>query len=152
MNHNAAMTVKSSFLWLLGLLFILSYPMLISIYVFLPLLIGAAGYLLLNGLEKGKVSWVVLAIVYMLNLEINLSLPLFLILISTLLFYVLLYPSLTYFRKCHVCRPLLSVLLLDIIYLLCLFSYDFIFQTQSIVLDEILLYSLIVDMLIVVIL
>lgn len=142
----------SSFLWLLGLFFILLYPMLISIYVFLPLLIGAMGYLLVYGLDKGKISFVLLAIIYMLNVEINLSLPLFLILISTLLFYVLVYPYLKYFRKCQVCRPLLSVLFLDIIYLMCLFSYDFIFQTKSIVLDEILLYSLIVDMLVVVIL
>lgn len=142
----------SSFLWLLGLFFILFYPMLISIYVFLPLLIGAMGYLLVYGLDKGKISFVLLAVIYMLNVEINLSLPLFLILISTLLFYILVYPYLKYFRKCQVCRPLLSVLFLDIIYLMCLFSYDFIFQTKSIVLDEILLYSLIVDMLIVVIL
>lgn len=142
----------SSFLWLLGLFFILFYPMLISIYVFLPLLIGAMGYLLVYGLDKGKISFVLLAILYMLNVEINLSLPLFLTLIATLLFYVLVYQHLKYFRKCQVCRPLLSVLFLDIIYLMCLFSYDFVFQTQSIVLDEILLYSLIVDMLIVVIL
>ena len=126
--------------------------MLISIYVFLPLLIGAVGYLFINGMEEGRVSFIVLAVVYMLNLEINLSLPLFLILISALLFYVLIYPYLKYFRKCVVCRPLLSVLFLDMIYLMCLFSYDFIFQTHSIVLDEILLYSLIVDMLVVVIL
>lgn len=152
MNHSAAITLKSTFLWLLALFFILFYPMLISIYVFLPLLIGAVGYLFVNGMEEGRVSFIVLAVVYMLNLELNLSLPLFMILISTLLFYVLVYPYLKYFRKCLVCRPLLSVLFLDVIYLMCLFSYDFIFQTQSIVLDEILLYSLIVDMLVVVIL
>ena len=150
--NRPALTVKSTFLWLLGLSFVGFYPMLISIYVFLPLLIGAVGYLFINGMEEGRVSFIVLAVVYMLNLEINLSLPLFLILISALLFYVLIYPYLKYFRKCVVCRPLLSVLFLDMIYLICLFSYDFIFQTQSIVLDEILLYSLIVDMLVVVIL
>lgn len=149
--NSAAITVKRTFLWLLLLSIACFYPMLISIYVFLPLLIGAVGYLFINGIEEGKVSLMVLAIMYIVNLEINLSLPLFLILISTLLFYVLVYPYLKYFRKCKVCKPLLSVLFLDIIYLMCLFSYDFIFQTQSIVLDEILLYSLIVDMLLVVI-
>ncbi|HEY9190943.1 MAG TPA: hypothetical protein VIM88_08760 [Sulfurovum sp.] len=149
--NSAALTVKSAFLWLLALSVACFYPMLISIYVFLPLLIGAVGYLFISGLEEGRVSFIVLAIAYIVNLEINLSLPLFLILISTLIFYVLIYPYLKYFRKCKVCKPLLSVLFLDMIYLLCLFSYDFIFQTQSIVLDEILLYSLIVDMLLVVI-
>lgn len=150
--NDAVMTGWKPFLWLLGILFILFYPMLISIYVFLPLLIGVMGYMLVYGIEEGKVSFVLIAIVYMLNLEINLSLPHLLLLLSSLLFYALVYPSLKYFGRCKVCRPLLSVFFLDIIYLMCLFSYDFIFQTQSIVLDKLLLYSLLVDALVVVIL
>ena len=138
--------------WLFTGIFIFFYPMLISIYVFLPLLIGAMGYMLIQGLEREKTPFILLAIVYMVNLEVNLSLPIFLTVISSLLFYVLIYPSLKHFRRCKICRPLLSVLFLDLMYLGCLFSYDFIFQTQSIILDEILLYTLIVDMLIVVIL
>ena len=147
--------VKTQF----GMLFLLFaaafaffYPMLISIYVFLPLLVGAVGYMLVQGLEKDRTSLILLPIIYMLNLEVNLSLPIFLIIISTLLFYVTLYPYLQHFRKCKICRPLISVVLLDLMYLCCLFFYDFIFQTHSIVLDDILLYSLIVDMLVVVIL
>lgn len=141
-----------SFIWLSLLLFIVFYPMLISIYVFLPLLIGVMGYLLIQGIEKGKTRYIFVAIIYFINLEVNLSLPFFLIFISSLLVYVLFYHSLLYFRKCRVCRPLLSVLLIDAVYLGSLLSYDFIFQTNSIVLDNILLYSLIVDLLIVVIL
>ena len=138
--------------WLGGLLFISFYPMLISIYVFLPLFIGAMSYILIEGLDRPKPLYTLLALLYMINLEVNLSLPLFLIVIITLLFYVIVYPYLRHFRKCRICRPLLSVILLDLIYLGALFAYDFIFQTQTIVLDSILLYSLIVDMLIVVIL
>ena len=126
--------------------------MLISIYVFLPLLIGVMGYVFIQGIEKGKTRYIFVAIIYFINLEVNLSLPFFLIFISSLLVYVLFYHSLLYFRKCRVCRPLLSVLLIDAVYLGSLLSYDFIFQTNSIVLDDILLYSLIVDLLIVVIL
>ncbi|UPT76756.1 hypothetical protein MN086_06780 [Sulfurovum sp. XGS-02] len=140
------------FFWLFSATFIFFYPMLISIYVFLPLLIGAMGYMLVQGLEREKTLFILLSIVYMVNLEVNLSLPIFLTVISSLLFYVLLYPSLKHFRRCIICRALLSVLLLDLMYLGCLFTYDFIFQTQSIILDEILLYTLIVDMLVVVIL
>ncbi len=140
------------FFWLFASIFIFFYPMLISIYVFLPLLIGAMGYMLVQGLERERASFILLAIVYMVNLEVNLSLPLFLTVISSLLFYLLVYPSLKHFRRCTICRALLSVLFLDLMYLGCLFSYDFIFQTQSIILDEILLYTLIVDMLVVVIL
>ena len=94
----------------------------------------------------------IIAIIYIINLEVNLSLPLFLIIIATLIFYVTIYPYFIHFKKCTVCKALLSVFFIDLIYLGCIFSYDFIFQTQSIVLDKILLYSLIVDMLVVVIL
>ncbi|SFV52865.1 hypothetical protein MNB_SV-8-1389 [hydrothermal vent metagenome] len=126
--------------------------MLISIYVFLPLLIGIMGYILMQGIEKGKLSYILIAVVYFINLEVNLSLPFFLTIISSLLVYVLFYCHLTYFRRCRICRPILSVLLLDALYLGSLLSYDFIFQSHSIVLDNILLYSLIVDLLVVVIL
>jgi hypothetical protein len=140
------------FIWLGGLLFVSFYPMLISIYVFLPLFIGAMSYLLIVGLDKPKPLYTLLALFYMVNLEVNLSLPTFLMVIITLLFYVIVYPYLRHFRKCKICKPLLSVILLDLAYLGALFAYDFIFQTQTIVLDSILFYSLIVDMLIVVIL
>jgi len=135
-----------------GLVFVSFYPMFISIYVFLPLFIGAMSFLLIEGVDRSKPLYSLLAVLYMINLEVNLSLPLFLIVITTLLFYVILYPYLKHFRKCKICRPLLSVILLDLIYLGTLLAYDFIFQTQTIMLDTILLYSLIVDMLIVVIL
>ena len=141
-----------TFFWIAVVFFILFYPMLISIYVFLPLLIGAMSYVLILGLDKEKSLSLPIAIIYLINLEVNLSLPLFLTIISSFLFYVTLYPSLKHFRKCKVCKPLLSVVLLDIFYLGALFIFDFIFQTQSIVLDTILLYSLVVDMLIVVLL
>ena len=140
------------FIWLAVLLFIIFYPMLISIYVFLPLLIGVMGYILMQGIEKGKIHYIFISLVYFINLEVNLSLPFFLIVISSLLVYVLFYHSLIYFRDCMICRPVLSVLLIDGVYLGSLLAYDFIFQTNSIVLDNILLYSLIIDLLIVVIL
>ena len=147
------MRLESSLIyWMLFLSFVVFYPMLISIYVFLPLFIGAMSYVMIYGLETGKPSYVFIAILYMLNMEINLSLPIFLIIISTLIFYVLIYPKLKYLRLCIPCRGLISVLFLDVIYLGCLFGFDVIFQTQSIELDIILLYSLIIDMLVVVIL
>ncbi len=139
-------------LWLSVLLFIIFYPMLISIYVFLPLLIGVMGYILIQGIDKKKTHYILLSIVYFINLEVNLSLPFFLTIIASLLVYILFYHSLTYFNKCRICRPLLSVLFIDTLYLGGILSYDFIFQTNSIVLDNILLYSFIVDLLIVVLL
>ncbi len=139
-------------LWSSVMLFVVFYPMLISIYVFLPLLIGIMGYIMMQGVEKGKMHYIFIAIVYFTNLEVNLSLPFFLIFTSSLFVYVLFYHSLLYFRKCMICRPVLSILLIDAVYLGSLLAYDFVFQTNSIVLDNILLYSLIIDLLIVVIL
>ncbi|MDQ7086301.1 MAG: hypothetical protein Q9M36_15985 [Sulfurovum sp.] len=133
-------------------LFIFFYPMLISIYVFLPLFIGAMSYALIQGLEQRKTTYLLVSIIYFINLEVNLSLPLFLTIISSFLFYVTVYASLRHFRSCKVCKALISVLILDIFYLGALFFFDFVFQTNSIVLDSILLYSLVVDMLIVVLL
>lgn len=147
---NKSLTLSS--LWLSLFVFVIFYPMFISIYVFLPLFIGIMGYVLIQGIEQGKTHYVLIAIIYFINLEANLSLPFFLILISSLLVYLLFYHSLLYFRKCDICRPVLSVFLIDAVYLGSLLSYDFIFQTHSIVLDDILLYSLIADLLIVVIL
>jgi hypothetical protein len=144
---------KHSILFFIGVLaFTLFYPMLISIYVFLPLFIGTMSYLLIQGLEKNRLTYLFFSIVYLINLEVNLSLPLFLTIIGTFLFYVIVYPYLRHFRRCNICKPLLSVILLDLLYLGALFSFDFIFQTESIVLDNILLYSLVVDMLMVVLL
>lgn len=151
MNLNI-FSLSKPIVWIFILLFVIFYPMLISIYVFLPLFIGTISYVLIRGLENGSFTAVLITIIYMVNLEVNLSLPLFFILIITLLFYVIVYPSLTHFHKCKVCTPLLTVILVDLLYLGSLFAFDFLFETQSVFLDNILLYSLIVDMLIVMIL
>ncbi|WP_241497500.1 hypothetical protein [Sulfurovum riftiae] len=140
------------FFWFLITAFILFYPMLISFYVFLPLFVGVMGYIFIEGIDKGKWVNILLSLVYFVNLEVNLSLPFFLILISVLIVYMLFYSTLTHLKKCKVCIPLLTVLLIDVVYLGMLLAYDFIFGTSSIVLDTILLYSLVVDLLVVVVL
>jgi len=140
------------FLWIMILLFIVFYPMLISIYVFLPLFIGIMGYILILGIEEKKWQNILVSVIYFINLEANLSLPFFLTIISVLLVYVFFYHNLAHFRKCQICKPILSVVLIDVFYLGFLLAYDFIFQSVSVVLDSILFYSLIVDILVVVIL
>lgn len=139
-------------IWLTAMLFIIFYPMLISIYVFLPLFVGVMGYLLMKGIDENRIFYILLALLYFINLEVNLSLPFFLTTLISLLVYVFFYHHLNYFRKCVICRPILSVILIDGFYLLSLLAYDFVFQTHTIVLDNILLYSLIVDLLVVVVL
>jgi len=132
--------------------FVIFYPMLISIYVFMPLMIGLMGYLFIKGLVENKFIYMVISFIYITNLELNLSLPIFLILVSILLVYILLV-NIDFFEiKCLVCQNVLSALLIDVVYFILLMGYDFIFQTQSIVVDELLLYSLLVDLIVVVVL
>ena len=140
------------FFGFLFLAFTLFYPLLISIYVFFPLFIGAIGYLFIYGIEKRKPLYSLFAFIYMINLEINLALPLFLIIISTLIFYRLFYFPINKLKICRACKSVLYILFLDFIYVGVLYCFDFIFQTQSIILDKILLYSLLLDMLVLVVL
>ena len=145
-------TIQLPIYGIASMLFVIFYPMLISIYVFLPLFIGTMGYLLMKGIEENRIFYILLPFLYFINLEVNLSLPFFLTMITSLIVYVFFYHHLNYFRKCMICRPILSVLLIDGLYLISLLAYDFVFQTHTIVLDYILLYSLIVDLLVVVVL
>lgn len=144
--------LKRFLIWTVMILFVLFYPMMISIYVFLPLFIGVAGYMLIVGVERGKISYMLFSLLYLINMDLNLSLPFLLDLIAILFVYVVLYPYLTHFRRCHVCTPFLTVLMIDLVYLGTLLLYDFVFQTENIVLDDILLYPLIVDLLVAVVL
>ena len=132
--------------------FVVFYPMLISIYVFMPLMIGLMGYLFIKGLVENKFIYMFISFVYITNLELNLSLPMFLILVSVFLVYMFLSGMNFFELKCPICHNLLSTLLIDIVYFMLLMGYDFVFQTQSIVIDELLLYSLLVDLILVIVL
>ena len=130
---------------LLILLTIFIYPMLISIYVTLPLFIGFSGYLVLQGIEGRGWRFILYPALYLLNLEINLSLPLLLTLLAVLAYYLLLYPSVLFLKRCRLCVALISVLAIDLIYFGLIMGYDFIFDTRSIEVNMLLLYSLAMD-------
>jgi hypothetical protein len=139
--------LKIAMFWVLSILFVIFYPMLISIYVFLPLSIGFTGYLLIIGIEdNSKRKYVIFSLIYMLNLEINLSLPLFLMTANVLFFYITIYPTLDILKQCKICVALLSVIFIDLLYFIMIVGYDFIFDEVSIVVDQLLLDTLIVDM------
>jgi len=148
--------VGSKILWILFWAtigcFILLYPILISMYVFLPLFIGFAGYMVIWGIDGHGVRYIWFPLLYLLNLEANLSLPMFLSLLAILLFYLTLYERIRYFKRCSVCVGLLSVVAIDIYYFILLLGYDFIFDTTSIFINSLLLYSLIFDLIFVVLL
>jgi len=141
--------VESVWRWLvrLGIVaFVLFYPMLVSIYVTLPLFIGFAGYLVLRGLEGEGGRYLILPLLYLLNLEINLSLPLLLSLAAVLIYDLTLYSSVLFLKRCRICVAFLSVLFIDLIYLGLIEIYDFIFSTSSITINMQLIYSLLMDL------
>ena len=149
MKEAQASPLLSTLYWIIVVSFVIFYPMLISIYVFLPLMIGFMGYVLIMGIDKPSISYALISLVYLINLEVNLSLPLFLSVLTVILFYVTIYPHLHILKKCKVCIPLLSVVFIDLIYFIMLLGYDIIFGESSIVIDQLLLYSLVADMLMV---
>ena len=128
-----------------AIFFVLLYPMLISIYVTLPLFIGYAGYTMIRGMERRVPARVLFAFVYLCNLEVNLSLPLFLTLLATLVFYIFFYSHLAFLKRCRACVAVITVVSIDLLYLLMILSYDFIFSTSSVGIDSLLLFSLIMD-------
>ena len=149
MSENGMKSAWSIPLWAIVISFIIFYPMLISIYVFLPLMIGFMGYVMILGIDRPRTSYIFIGLVYLINLEANLSLPLFLSVLTITLFYLTIYPHLQVLKKCKVCIPLLTVIFIDLLYFIMLLGYDFIFGESSIVIDQLLLYSLVVDMLMV---
>ncbi|WP_457607649.1 hypothetical protein [Nitratifractor sp.] len=136
--------------WIAVLALIVFYPMLVSIYVTLPLFIGVAGYLVLRGIEEHRWSVLIAAVLYLLNLEINLSLPLLMTLLDVLLYYLLFFPTVQLLKRCPLCMAILSVVLIDLFYFGLILGYDFIFESHSIEVNSLLLYSLVMDIVVVV--
>ncbi len=107
------------------------------------------GYVLILGMDRPRTIYMVIGLAYLINLEVNLSLPLFLSVLTVILFYITIYPYLYVLKKCTVCIPLLSVIFIDLIYFVMLLGYDMFFGESSIVVDQLLLYSLFIDILMV---
>jgi hypothetical protein len=132
-------------IFIFWLLTVIVYPMLISIYVTLPLFIGFAGLMLVLGIEKDRYWQIALVIIYMINLEINLSLPLLLIPISVVLFMFLVKPRLSFLKMCPVCIRIVTVIMINVIYFILLYGIDFATNQNSVRYDSFLLFSLVYD-------
>ncbi len=137
--------IINTVIFIFWLLTVIIYPMLISIYVTLPLFIGFSGLMLILGLEKDRYWQIALVILYMINLEINLSLPLLLIPISVVLFIFLVKPRLSFLKLCPICIKIVTVVMINVIYFVLLYGVDFISSQSSVKYDSFLIYSLIYD-------
>jgi len=139
---------KLAFLEKFGLfLVVIGYPVLVSIYSMLPPLIGLAGYIVISNVDKNKV-YALAGMVYLLNLELNLTLPMLLSIFVVVMTYMFLYSTLKLLIHCQVCFLFTMVVILDASYYLTLFLYDAMFHTTTVVGDMMLVYYVMVDILI----
>jgi hypothetical protein len=136
-----------SFLRKVGLiLFVVLYPLFVSMYTMLPPLIGLAGYVLIINLEKEK-AYTFAPLLYLLNLDLNLSLPLLLSIFVIMIVYMFIYTPLKRLVRCKVCLLFTLIVIIDFLYYLSLFVYDFIFNTTTVLADMLLVYYIVVDIL-----
>ena len=136
-----------SFLQKTGLiLFVAIYPLFVSMYTMLPPLIGVAGYALIINLEKEK-TYAFAPLFYLFNLDFNLSLPLFLSIFIIMLIYMFIYMPLKRLVRCKVCLLFALIVIIDFLYYLSLFVYDFIFNTTTVLADMLLVYYIVIDIL-----
>jgi len=102
------------------------------------------------GLEKKKSSVWFLALAYMFILEINLSLPIGLIAIASLICYIYIFSKLAILKHCPKCIQIIGVISINIIYLFMLSFIDLITSQSSIDYNISIFYTIIVDIIAVV--
>jgi len=137
--------VYTSLVVLFWIAVVIIYPMLISIYVTLPLFVGFVGLMLVIGVDEEKYLYIILSLIYMLNLEINLSLPILLLPISIFVFYIYFKDRLDFLKLCRVCVYIATVVLINLIYFFLLFIFDSITGQSSVNYDSFLLFSVVYD-------
>ena len=136
-----------SFLQKTGLiLFVIVYPLFVSMYTMLPPFIGLAGYVLIINLEKEK-TYIFAPLFFLLNLDLNLSLPLFLSIFIIMLIYMFIYTPLKRLVRCKVCLLFVLIVIIDFLYYFSLFIYDFIFNTTTVLAEMLLVYYIVIDIL-----
>lgn len=150
--HRRAKQSLSLKWWIFLTFFAIVYPMLISVHNFLPVFFGLAGYIFVISIRTRNKPLIVLLGLYLLNLEINLSMPLFCGIISLLFFYLLIFPKIKGWTNNRSYIPIISVLFIYISYYIVLYIDDLIFSTSNhnIQFTWLLFYSFLIDILVMV--
>ncbi len=139
---------KLSFLqWTSLVSLVAFYPILVSIYTMLPPLIGLVGYIVVTNMDKNRI-YALAGMLYLVNLDLNLSLPLLLSVFMVVMVQVLIYPRLKLLIYCQVCLFLILIVVIDFLYYFSLFIYDFIFNSSTIIADVMLIFYIVVDVMI----
>jgi hypothetical protein len=146
-NYNSFEEEGLNFTQKVGLVvFIAIYPLFVSMYTMLPPFIGLAGYVLIINLEKEK-TYIFAPLLFLLNLDLNLSLPLFLSMFVIIFVYMFIYTPLKRLVRCKVCLLFILIVIIDFLYYLSLFIYDFMFNSMTVLADMLLVYYIVIDIL-----
>ncbi len=143
-NHRSASN-DNLFVSLLLVLLALLYPILISLYVVLPFFIGLAGYLMIVGIRDDNIMQIFISFLYLLNLDINTSVPIFSSIIAVLLCYLFVFPRLRIIVNCKICVSAIMVISIYIIYFLVAYIFDFTFELEYVHIGILVLISMLLD-------
>jgi len=133
--------------WVFIIFMVGFYPMLVSIYPLLPPLIGIVGLVIIHNMDK-NIVYPLSGMLYLVNLDLNLTLPFMLSIFSVIFIKIFIYHSAKLMIRCKVCLTLFIILLVDAFYYISLFLYDIILDTKTIVGDPILTYYILSDFII----
>jgi len=133
--------------WSVIIFFVVIYPMLVSIYPLLPPLFGIAGLIIINNINK-NIIYTISTMLYLIHLDLNLSLPFMLSVFSILLINTFIYPTAKLMIRCRVCLGLFLIILVDIFYYFNLFIYDLILSATTVIADSMLSFYIFVDVII----
>jgi len=126
------------------------YPMMVSMYVVLPLFIGLAGYFMIDGILNDKKIESFISFLYLTNLDLNTSVPVFSGVVAVLLCYLVVLPYASRITStCKTCTNILTVISVYIVYFVTIFIFDFIVDIDSHNASLLILMSVLVDILLV---
>ena len=135
------------FRWVLILFAVIFYPILVSIYSIFPPLIGIAGLIIIYNIDK-NIILVISGVLYLMHIDLNLSLPFLLSIVSVVLIHFLAYPSVKLMIRCKVCLALFLIIFIDAFYYMSLFLYDFILNTKTVIADSMLWLYILIDIIV----
>ena len=131
---------------LLFVLFVLFYPIFVSIYPLLPPFIGFFGLLFIKGINEKRYAIIFYAFLFLLHIEINLSLPILYSAIAALIIYFSAYMHVGIFKKCSYCHySIVMVLFIDMLYYAMMTLYGFAAKESILPSDYLYLFWLVAD-------
>ncbi len=140
LENRRLVLIKKTMLFLV----VIIYPLLASIYPMIPPFIGLAGYIIIVNFHKEKI-YLFASLLYLVNLDLNLSLPLFLSIFTIILVSMFIYNPLKRLIRCRVCLLFSLIMIIDFLYYLLIFIYDLIFGSSTVLADILLVYYIAID-------